>query len=259
MNEKQTLVFAQHLADITRPIALRYFRTAQEVTLKADKSPVTAADRKIESVLRRLIHEQYPNHGVIGEEYERTPATTYHWILDPIDGTKSFVMGNPLFGTLIGLLREDEPVAGLIDLPALGERWTGDGHYTAFNDGANDRAAIVSNCNSIGQARLYVTPPGSEHTDERFRIHALIEQVSITMPVCDCYAYGLLASGHCDLVVETGLEPYDYLPLVPVIEGAGGCLTDWKGNPLGLNSNGRVVAAGSRPLLDAAIRVLGGS
>jgi fructose-1,6-bisphosphatase/inositol monophosphatase family enzyme len=79
------------------------------------------------------------------------------------------------------------------------------------------------------------------------------------MPVCDCYAYGLLASGHCDLIVETGLEPYDYLPLVPVIEGAGGCLTDWKGNPLGLNSNGRVVAAGSRPLLDAAIRVLGGS
>jgi histidinol phosphatase-like enzyme (inositol monophosphatase family) len=256
MNAKQALGFAQHWADITRPIALRYFRTSPEVTLKADKSPVTVADRKIESALRRLIHEQYPHHGIIGEEYECTPIKTYNWILDPIDGTKSFVMGNPLFGTLIGLLREDEPVAGLIDLPAMRERWTGDGHYTTFNDGANDCAAIVSNCNSIGQARLYVTPSCSAPTDERYRMDELIKQVSITLPVCDCYAYGLLASGHCDLIVEMGLEPYDYLPLVPVIEGAGGWLTDWKGNPLGLNSDGRVVAAGSRPLLDAALRVL---
>ncbi len=257
MNAKQALGFAQHLADITRPIALRYFRTSLEVTLKADKSPVTVADRKIESALRRLIHERYPHHGIIGEEYGCMPGKTYNWILDPIDGTKSFVMGNPLFGTLIGLLRDDEPIVGLIDLPATGERWTGDGHYTTFNDGVNDCAATVSNCNSIGQARLYATPPWGAHTDERDRIDVLIKQASITLPVCDCYAYGLLASGHCDLIVETDLEPYDYLPLVPVIEGAGGWLTDWKGDPLRLNSDGRVVAAGSRPLLDAAVGVLG--
>src|SRR5687768_15483748 len=158
MNAKQALGFAQHLADITRPIALQYFRTSLEVTLKADKSPVTVADRKIESALRRLIHERYPHHGIIGEEYECTPAKTYNWIIDPIDGTKSFVMGNPLFGTLIGLLRGDEPIVGLIDLSATGERWTGDGHHTMLNDGVSDCTATVSNCNSIGQARLYATP-----------------------------------------------------------------------------------------------------
>lgn len=256
MNEEHALGFAQHLADVARPIALRYFRTSGDATLKADKSPVTTADREIEIMLRQMIHKRYPHHGIIGEEYGHTPGKSYNWILDPIDGTTGFIMGNPLFGTLIGLLREDKPVAGLIDIPATGERWTGTPHNATFNDGFDYCAATVSNCDSIGRARLYATPLHHAQTDERGPIDALSQRASITRPVCDCYAYGLLASGHCDLIVEVDLEPYDYLPLVPVIEGAGGRLSDWKGDPLSLNSDGRIIAASTKPLLDAAIDVL---
>lgn len=258
IDEKQALGFAQHLADAARPIALRYFRTSLDIIWKADESPVTVADREIESLLRQLIHERYPLHAIIGEEYGRTPGGNYSWILDPIDGTKSFIMGNPLFGTLIGLLREDEPVIGLIDLPATGERWIGTGKSTTFNDGMNDCPAAVSKCQSIEQTRLYIAPALGQagQADEQYGIAALSRRVALTNPVCDCYAYGLLASGHCDLVVESGLEPFDYLPLVPVINGAGGWMTDWSGNPLTLNSEGRVIAAATKPLLEAAINVL---
>jgi histidinol phosphatase-like enzyme (inositol monophosphatase family) len=259
IDEKQALGFAQHLADTARTVALRYFRTSPHIICKADKSPVTVADCEIESLLRQLIHERYPRHGIIGEEYGRapgvSPAESYNWILDPIDGTKSFIMGNPLFGTLIGLLRGDEPVIGLIDLPAMGERWIGAGKSTTFNDGMNDCAAVASKCHSIEQTRLYIAPaPGQ--ADEHYGIAALSRLAALTNPVCDCYAYGLLASGHCDLVVESGLEPFDYLPLVPVINGAGGWMTDWSGNPLSLNSDGRVIAAATKPLLETAINVL---
>ena len=125
-----------------------------------------------------------------------------------------------------------------------------------FNDGMNDCAAAVSKCRSIEQARLYMAPPERRHADKRYGMAALSRRAALTQPVCDCYAYGLLASGHCDLVVESGLEPFDYLPLVPVINGAGGWMTDWSGNPLSLNSDGRVIAAASKPLLEAAIDVL---
>lgn len=161
IDEKQALGFAQHLAG-ARTVALRYFRTSLNIICKADKSPATVADREIESLLRQLIHERYPRHCMIGEEYGHapgiSPGESYSWILDPIDRAKSFIMGNPLFGTLIGLLRGDEPVFGLIDLPATGERWIGAGKSTIFNDGMNDCHAVVSKCHSIEQARLYIAP-----------------------------------------------------------------------------------------------------
>lgn len=262
IDEKQALGFAQHLADAARTVALQYFRTSLDIICEADESPVTVADCEIESLLRQLIHERYPHHGIIGEEYGHAPGVSpgenYSWILDPIDGTKSFIMGNPLFGTLIGLLRRDEPVIGLIDLPATGERWIGAGKSTIFNDGTKDCPAVVSKCHSIEQTRLYIAPALGQagQADEQYGIAALSRRVALTNPVCDCYAYGLLASGHCDLVVESGLEPFDYLPLVPVINGAGGWITDWDGNPLSLNSDGRVIAAATKPLLEAAINVL---
>jgi inositol-phosphate phosphatase / L-galactose 1-phosphate phosphatase / histidinol-phosphatase len=257
MNQEEALELSQHLADVSRFIALRYFRTSLDIRWKEDASPVTIADCKIESTLRSVIRDRYPDHGIIGEEYDCTPGGRYSWILDPIDGTKSFTMGNPLFGTLIGLLDDGQPIAGLVDLPAMGERWAGTGRRTTFADGINNGQANVSGCRSIEAARLYITPPPGADSDEKYAgIETLYRVAAITHPVCDCYAYGLLASGYCDLVVEDNLEPCDYLPLVPIINGAGGQITDWTGKPLTLNSDGRVIAASTECLLEAAIEVL---
>lgn len=256
MHDKQALEFAQSLADAARPIALRYFRTPLEITRKTDESAVTVADQEIESTLRTLIHERFLHHGIIGEEYGSAPDVDHTWILDPIDGTKSFIMGNPLFGTLIGLLRGNNPFIGIIDIPAMGERWIGNGKHTTFNDGINSCAAMVSNCEVIEHARLYATSSAFPKLRERNAIEILGKQVSVMQPACDCYAYGQLAAGHCDLVIEMSLEPYDFLPLIPVVKGAGGWMTDWEGNPLSLNSDGRVIAAASKALLETTIHAL---
>jgi histidinol phosphatase-like enzyme (inositol monophosphatase family) len=257
MDEEEALEFAQHLTDLSRSIALRYFRTSLDIRWKEDGSPVTIADCKIESTLRNVIRDRYPDHGIIGEEYGRTPGERYSWILDPIDGTKSFTMGNPLFGTLIGLLDDGEPIAGLIDLPAMGERWVGTSKRTTFTDGISNSPAIVSDCRSLEAARLYVTTPCGTSYDEKYAgFEALCRMSAVSRSICDCYAYGLLASGYCDLVVEDNLEPCDYLPLVPMIKGAGGQIADWAGKPLTLNSDGRVIAAATECLLEAAIEVL---
>lgn len=257
MDKEEGLEFAQNLADVSRSIALKYFRTSLDIHWKEDASPVTIVDRKIESTLRRVIHDRYPDHGIIGEEYGSTPGGRYSWILDPIDGTKSFSMGNPLFGTLIGLLDEGEPVVGLVDLPAMGERWAGTGKRTTFADGISNGPAIVSECNSIDAARLYIAASPGISSDEKYAgIEALCRVAAITRPGCDCYAYGLLACGYCDLVVEDGLESYDYLPLVPVINGAGGQIADWTGKPLTLNSDGRIIAAATKQLLEATVELL---
>jgi inositol-phosphate phosphatase / L-galactose 1-phosphate phosphatase / histidinol-phosphatase len=265
LSGEHALAFAQRLADTARPIALRYFRTSPDIFFKADNTPVTVADQEIEVMLRRSIQEEYPDHGVIGEEYGVVPGTRYTWILDPIDGTRSFAIGNPLFGTLIGLLEHRRPLIGLIDCPAMGERWWGDGTRALYYDGLKERPARVSRRGSIEHARLYVPHyipqagyPDLEEKDlrERRAIGELSKPASVSQPLCDCYAYGLLASGHCDLVIETGLEPSDYFPLVPVVKGAGGQITDWEGNLLDCHSDGRIVAAGSEELLKAAIEIL---
>lgn len=251
---EQALEFAQHLADVGGKIALRYFRTRLEISCKLDQSPVTAADFEIESTLRQLIRERWPGHGILGEEYGSVGGGNYRWVIDPIDGTASFAMANPLFGILIGLLFQHEPIIGLIDLPAMKERWIGDGEVTKFADDNQVRVVKASGCHSIEEARLYIATPRLAPFAER--IDALCQRAALAQHGCDCYSYGLLASGHCDLVVESGLGPCDYLPLIPVVGGAGGQITDWKGDPLGLNSDGRIIAASTRPLLDAVIDVL---
>lgn len=259
VDHEQALEFAQYLADVGGQIALRYFRTSLEISCKPDQSPVTAADFEIESTLRRLIRERYPRHGIIGEEYGGMPASDYSWVVDPLDGTLSFAMGNPLFGILVGLLFHHEPIIGLIDLPALKERWIGDGKLTKFTGGDQVHVVKAGRCHSIEEARLYVSTPHLTPSSERPLINALCQRAAVAQHGCDCYAYGLLASGHCDLVVESGLGPCDYLPLVPVIRGAGGWIADWQGDPLGLNSGERIIAAANRPLLDAVIDALAAS
>lgn len=249
---------AGRMADTARDIALRHFRQPFAVERKSDLSPVTIADREVESALRALVREHFPDHAILGEEYGSSAGAApgeagFTWVIDPIDGTQSFVCGLPLFGCLVALLQGPRPVLGMIEMPALGERWLGlQGAASRSNAGPSR----VSACTRLGEARLFTTSPDMFDAAARERFDRVAARASLRRYGGDCYSYGLLASGHCDLVVEAGLKPYDYLALVPVIEGAGGCITDWQGHPLGLESDGRVVAAASPQLLREALEWL---
>lgn len=247
---------AERLADASGAIIRRYFRTTLEVEDKPDKSPVTVADREAETAIRELIEEAFPDHGIVGEEYGAVRADAkYVWVLDPIDGTKSFITGKPLFGTLIGLLHEGAAVLGLIDQPVLGERWLGArGRPTTLNG----RPVHVRPCGELGRAALYATSPHMFEGADKQAFARVRDAVKLPLYGADCYAYGLLACGFADLVVEASLAAYDYCGVVAVIEGAGGVITDWTGAPLGLGSDGRVVAAGDRRSHERALELLAG-
>lgn len=244
--------FANQLADKARLIALSYFRTPLDVISKLDESPVTVADRMIENHIRDLIEARFPTHGIYGEEMGVKEGDDFTWVLDPIDGTKSFITGYPLFGTLISLTYKEKPFCGLIDVPATGERWQGTPGQTLFAG----KAAAVSGCDSLPEARFYTTSPDMFSGFEVEAYETVSRAAKMRRFGGDCYIYGLLASGHCDLALETGLQPYDYMALVPVIEGAGGCITDWQGNALSIHSDGRVLASATRKLHEAALDLL---
>ncbi|MCY1643424.1 inositol monophosphatase family protein [Methylorubrum sp. SL192] len=250
------LAFAAELAEAARPIALAYFRTPLDIVTKADESPVTLADRAIEVRLRGLIEARFPDHGIFGEEMGvkpgATPGSGPVWVIDPIDGTKSFVTGLPLFGTLVAFLDGGVPLVGLIDMPALGERWTGVPGQARF--GAEP--ARTSTCRSLSAARFFTTSPEGFAGADEARYRRLSAATALRRFGGDCYAYGLLASGHCDLIAETGLQPYDYMALVPVIRAAGGVITDWAGEDLTLASDGRVLAAATPDLHAEALAIL---
>jgi len=237
--------FAHHLANTSGPLIRRYFRTSLVVEDKNDTSPVTIADKLAETAMRELIMQTYPTHGILGEETGTSNLQAdYVWVLDPIDGTKSFITGKPLFGTLIALLYQGTPILGVIDQPILKERWIGGkGVPTTLNG----QPARVRQCPDSTQAILYATSPQmfKPGPEEDF-FNQVRNQVKLTLYGCDCYAYALLASGFVDLVIEASLAPYDYCALVPVIENAGGIITDWQGQPLGLHSSGQVIAAGDQ-------------
>lgn len=246
--------FANHLADAARAVSMAYFRQGIKVEHKSDDSPVTAADRETERVLRELIHDRFPEHGLFGEEHGREGENQrFCWVIDPIDGTKSFITGVPLFGTLIALLDRDEIILGVLDMPAVNERWVGlKGHRSTFNGSACE----TRQCVHLNEASLFATSIDIFDGAERRRFDALSLATSFRRFGIDCYAYGLLASGFVDLVVESDMKPYDYLALVPVVEGAGGKITDWNGVPLGLRSEGRVVAAATPLLHEHALELL---
>lgn len=248
--------FAGRLADASGVVINRHFRTRFEVERKADETPVTIADRESEAAMRRLINETYPDHGIIGEEQgaERKDAELV-WILDPIDGTRAFIAGKPMFGTLIALVRGCIPILGVIDQPVLGERWIGGaGRRTTFNGAA----AAVRRCGALIDAVLNTTSPDLFTGADAARFARLSGAVAHTQYGGDCYAYGLLALGFMDLVVETDLKPHDFCALAPVVAGAGGTITDWHGGALSLSSDGRVVAAGDPALHARALEVLDG-
>lgn len=244
--------FAVALARDVRQLSRRYFRQPLGVTLKADASPVTRADREVEAALRRAIHERYPEHGLLGEEEGGRIADGWSWVVDPIDGTKSFICGVPMYGTLIALLRAGRPVLGVIDMPALEECWVGDPAGTQFQ-GASAR---TSGCTDLSKARLFATSPEQFAGPDAAAWSRVAGTVAMRRYGGDCYLYGLLASGHCDLVVEAGLQPYDVMALVPVVHGAGGVVSDWRGAPLRADFDGRVVAAATPELHRDALALL---
>jgi histidinol phosphatase-like enzyme (inositol monophosphatase family) len=249
------LPFAHRLADAAAAVVRPYFRAPIAVDHKADTSPVTVADREAEQAMRALIRATYPEHGIEGEEFglERADAP-FVWCLDPIDGTKSFITGRPLFGTLISLLHDGRPLLGIIDQCILNERWVGAAGAASSWNGAAIRTRA---CAELAQAVLYTTTPHMfAEPAARAAFERVVQAVRLPMYGGDCYAYGLLAMGFADLVVEADLDGHDFMALVPVIEGAGGIITDWQGRPLTTASDGRVVAAGDARLHAAALALL---
>ncbi|CAD7701623.1 unnamed protein product [Ostreobium quekettii] len=256
------------LADAAAVVTAQHFRSRLVVEHKGDESPVTQADRQAELAMCSLIEQALPNHGVYGEEggmqHGSGEGSEYLWILDPIDGTKSFITGKPLFGTLIALVHKGIPILGIIDQPVLKERWVGiQGAQTTLNG----KCVATRQCPSLSEAYLYATTPDMFRGDAKAAFKRLRGQVRPPLFGCDCYAYGLLASGFCDLVVEADMMPYDYMALVPVVEGAGGVMTDWQGRLLrwrgagGLQealeaSTGEVIAAGDAKLHERALAML---
>lgn len=251
------LTFGEKLADAAAKVTLGYFRAPLDVDHKPGKGmfdPVTRADREAESVIREMIATTYPAHGILGEEHgleERGTDWTnrMYWVIDPIDGTRAFISGLPLWGTLIALNDGDGPVLGIVDIPATGERFRGGpGIATLQHRNGPDAATLKTRpCASLDQATLSTTDPALfKAGEERATFDQLAEKAKLTRYGYDCYAYCMVAAGHMDLVVESGLEAFDIQALVPLIEGAGGIVTDWQGGPA--DQGGRIVAAGDKRL-----------
>jgi myo-inositol-1(or 4)-monophosphatase len=250
--------FVNELATISGETILPFFRTALSIQDKGRPGsfdPVTAADHAAESAMRALIRRTFPDHGIIGEEFgqERADAE-YVWVLDPIDGTKSFICGMPAWGTLIALLRSSEPVYGMMNQPFTREQFSGDGGAAHYRGPAGERALRVRPCANLADAVLLTTSPRLMNGADRATFGQVEETVRLSRYGGDCYAYCMLAAGHVDLVIETELKPYDVLPLVPIITGAGGVITRWDGGPP--NAGGRIVAAGDKRVHAAAVKML---
>jgi inositol-phosphate phosphatase / L-galactose 1-phosphate phosphatase / histidinol-phosphatase len=250
------LAFGLRLADAAGAEIRPHFRKPITVEAKADLTPVTAADRAAEAAMRALIEKRFPDHGILGEEFGRVREDAeLVWVLDPIDGTKSFISGVPLFGTLIALTRRGRPILGIIDQPISRERWVGaSGHPTTLNGAPIRRRP----CPVLAAATLFATTPDMFKGEDAASFARVSAAVKLVRFGADCYAYGLLAAGFVDLVLEANLKPYDFCAMVPVVEGAGGIATDWRGERLDLASDGRILVAGDRRAHDAALALLAG-
>ena len=254
--------FAHELADAARGETLPRFRSTLAVDNKvaADFDPVTDADREAERVIRALIEQRYPVHGVLGEEHgEHLPEAPLRWVLDPVDGTRSFICGAPTWTTLIALECEREPVLGVIEQPYIGERWIGTGERAWLHRGGSVQDIATSGCERLAEAIISTTDPRaigyfSEAEEAAFaRLAAACRLARFSM---DAYAYALLATGQIDLVVEAGLKHYDYAALAPVIRGAGGVITDWQGEGFDADAGGHTVAAATPQLHAEALAML---
>ncbi len=248
------LAFAEKLADASRGMLLTAAMQIPEVQLKADASFVTSTDKAVEAKMREMIAEAFPAHGILGEEFENTNVDAeFVWVLDPIDGTAPFIAGIPVYGTLIGLAWNGKPFIGVMDHPATADRWTGVAHLFAKRNG---QPVKVKSCARLDQAFVTCSNPDFMTDSELSRFTTLRKQVPYVQYGGSCFAYGTLASGRTDIAIDSGLEPYDVYASAAVIQGAGGYMTDWKGNDIDFNMTGTVIAAGDHDRLQDTIRIL---
>ncbi len=248
------IAFAQRLADAAGMAIRPYFRAPHGLEMKDDESPVTLADRAAEQAMRALIEAERPTDGIIGEEFGARAGTSgRQWVLDPIDGTRAFISGRPIFGTLIALVAGGWPMIGVIDQPIARERWIGAvGRATTFNDAP----AATRACAALGDALLATTSPALFDDGQLHAFEHLDAAVRSTVLGGDCYNYACVASGWLDVVVEAGLKLHDFAALAPIVEGGGGRMCDWHGDPLTADSNGEVIAAGDPARVDEIIEML---
>lgn len=249
--------FVDRLARASGETILPFFRTSLAIENKqaGGFDPVTAADRAAEDAMRALIRKSFPEHGILGEEYgsERTDAE-YVWVLDPIDGTKSFIAGMVAWGTLIGLMRFGEPVFGMMHQPFTRESFTGDGGAARYRGPAGDRDMRVRACGALRDALMFTTSPLLMNEADRATFRKVEDAVKLSRYGGDCYAYCMLAAGQIDLIIETEIKPHDIVPLIPIIAGAGGIVTTWENAPA--QNGGRIVAAGDKRVHAAALEML---
>lgn len=250
------IALAERLADCAGDVVMRHFRRPLRIDDKSDASPVTLADREAEAAMRALIAADFPAHGVVGEEHGADrPGAEHVWVLDPIDGTKAFISGVPVFGTLIALLRGGQPILGIVDQPLTRERWVGAAGQPTTLNGEPVRTAPRG---GLAESVLWSTTPEMFDHDpvDRAAYDRLLARVKFVHYGGECYQYAMLASGFVDLVVEADLGPYDFMAHVPIVEGAGGVITDWNGRRPTLEGDGRIVAAAGRNLHAAALELL---
>jgi histidinol phosphatase-like enzyme (inositol monophosphatase family) len=244
--------FAQYLADEAAKKIIPLFRNVTHET-KADGSMVSAADKDAEEVMRKLIKINFPEHGIVAEEFgNENEEAEFVWVLDPIDGTSAFLAGRPTFGTLIGLLQNGKPVLGLMNQPITQERWV------AANDETKMlvKSLFTRKCDSLASAFFATTSPNLFSEEEKPIIRNIEQKCAQVIYGGDCYNYVQLAQGNLDIVIESGLKPHDYLPLVEIVENAGGMMTDWYGAGLNLQSDGRVVACGDKRIHEKILSLL---
>lgn len=251
MNLPQIMSFTQILAQASGEIIKRHFRSSLEVETKSDLTPVTVADRQSELIMRQMIQEHYPDHGILGEEFDEiNPGAEFQWILDPIDGTKSFVSGTYLFGTLIALLKDGRPIVGAINNPITDQFLVGDGKTTWLNG----ISVKVRKCRDIEQATLLTTNPLTVH---KFRdgvaFEALVRKTKLYRTWGDCHGYYLVATGYADIMIDAAMYVWDVAALIPIIEGADGKITDYYGGDP-MRGKGAIATAG--PLHDEVLRAL---
>ncbi len=252
--------FFERLAEAAAEQTLPRFRAGTSVANKEASGfdPVTEGDRAAEAAIREIIGQTYPDHGILGEEHGNEGLDReLVWVIDPIDGTRAFISGLPVWGTLIGLYKSGRAIAGMIDQPFTRERYFADESGAYYSGPEGDHTITTRNCGGLENAILFTTSPHLFEGDEMTRYRAVESRVRLFRYGCDCYAYALLAAGHIDLVIENSLKPYDVGGIIPIIEKAGGVMTTWEGERPEMG--GRIVAAANAELHQEAIALLSGA
>jgi myo-inositol-1(or 4)-monophosphatase len=254
--------FLEVLADAAAAAVMPHFRAPLSVENKRREGfdPVTAADRAGEAAMRALIAKTYPGHGIVGEEYgTERPEAEFVWVLDPIDGTRAFITGVPVWGVLIGLTRNGAPILGMMHQPFSGERFVGNGREAWYRRAGGSATRLKTRaCPGLAEASLFTTSPMMFRRNDRVAFDRVEGRARLARYGCDCYAFCMVAMGHADAAIETELQPYDIVALIPIITGAGGQVTNWEGDAAAIAAGGRALATGDGRVHAEALALLRG-